>query len=162
LVTCGQRTREEAMAYFLGLFQRLERTPGSQWDGLANVCADLWPQEAMEDLWRAYDEGLIDPGSIDWEDIEDALAFGKEGAMRRARHREPLITTLAKDMGWMQCFRPVKETYELDKHLDIDPPDLLLDDLAVAPIRRTAPKIGRNEPCPCGSGKKFKKCCGSN
>jgi SEC-C motif-containing protein len=25
-----------------------------------------------------------------------------------------------------------------------------------------APKIGRNEPCPCGSGKKFKKCCGSS
>ncbi|MDH4188391.1 MAG: UPF0149 family protein [Nitrospira sp.] len=24
------------------------------------------------------------------------------------------------------------------------------------------PKIGRNEPCPCGSGKKFKKCCGAN
>ncbi|MEK9984096.1 MAG: SEC-C metal-binding domain-containing protein [Opitutae bacterium] len=22
------------------------------------------------------------------------------------------------------------------------------------------PKVGRNEPCPCGSGKKFKKCCG--
>ncbi len=26
--------------------------------------------------------------------------------------------------------------------------------------RRSAPKIGRNEPCPCGSGKKYKKCCG--
>jgi SWIM/SEC-C metal-binding protein len=24
---------------------------------------------------------------------------------------------------------------------------------------RTAPKVGRNDPCPCGSGKKFKKCC---
>ena len=23
-------------------------------------------------------------------------------------------------------------------------------------------KIGRNDPCPCGSGKKFKKCCGAN
>ncbi|MDT7520794.1 SEC-C metal-binding domain-containing protein [Rhodoferax sp. TBRC 17660] len=23
------------------------------------------------------------------------------------------------------------------------------------------PKVGRNEPCPCGSGKKFKKCCGA-
>jgi preprotein translocase subunit SecA len=23
-------------------------------------------------------------------------------------------------------------------------------------------KIGRNEPCPCGSGKKYKKCCGAN
>jgi preprotein translocase subunit SecA len=26
---------------------------------------------------------------------------------------------------------------------------------------RSAPKVGRNEPCPCGSGKKFKKCCGA-
>jgi len=28
------------------------------------------------------------------------------------------------------------------------------------PIRRKTPKIGRNDPCPCGSGKKYKKCCG--
>jgi len=26
-------------------------------------------------------------------------------------------------------------------------------------VTRTAPKIGRNDPCPCGSGKKYKKCC---
>lgn len=29
------------------------------------------------------------------------------------------------------------------------------------PIRREEPKIGRNDPCPCGSGKKYKKCCGA-
>ena len=29
------------------------------------------------------------------------------------------------------------------------------------PVRRDAPKVGRNDPCPCGSGKKFKKCCGA-
>ena len=28
------------------------------------------------------------------------------------------------------------------------------------PIEREAPKVGRNDPCPCGSGKKYKKCCG--
>ncbi len=28
------------------------------------------------------------------------------------------------------------------------------------PARRATPKIGRNDPCPCGSGKKFKQCCG--
>ena len=28
--------------------------------------------------------------------------------------------------------------------------------------RRETPKVGRNDPCPCGSGKKFKKCCGKN
>lgn len=27
---------------------------------------------------------------------------------------------------------------------------------------RSAPKVGRNDPCPCGSGKKYKKCCGAN
>ena len=27
--------------------------------------------------------------------------------------------------------------------------------------RRLSPKVGRNDPCPCGSGKKFKKCCGA-
>jgi SEC-C motif-containing protein len=29
-----------------------------------------------------------------------------------------------------------------------------------APYVRDAPRVGRNAPCPCGSGKKFKKCCG--
>src|ERR1700726_569407 len=28
------------------------------------------------------------------------------------------------------------------------------------PIRRSMPKVGRNDPCPCGSGKKYKNCCG--
>ena len=28
------------------------------------------------------------------------------------------------------------------------------------PVRKTEPKVGRNDPCPCGSGKKYKKCCG--
>jgi preprotein translocase subunit SecA len=28
-------------------------------------------------------------------------------------------------------------------------------------VRRSVPKVGRNDPCPCGSGKKYKKCHGS-
>lgn len=30
-----------------------------------------------------------------------------------------------------------------------------------APVKRDEPKVGRNDPCPCGSGKKYKKCCGT-
>ena len=33
-------------------------------------------------------------------------------------------------------------------------------DAAPVTVRRTQPKVGRNDPCPCGSGKKYKKCCG--
>ncbi|WP_339747395.1 preprotein translocase subunit SecA [uncultured Rubinisphaera sp.] len=32
----------------------------------------------------------------------------------------------------------------------------------IDPIRNTGEKVGRNDPCPCGSGKKYKKCCGAN
>ena len=38
------------------------------------------------------------------------------------------------------------------------------DGVSVAPKteKRETPKVGRNDPCPCGSGKKYKKCCGRN
>lgn len=42
----------------------------------------------------------------------------------------------------------------------------VIPDIQVASVRnepvRVEPKIGRNDPCPCGSGKKYKKCCGKN
>jgi uncharacterized protein YecA (UPF0149 family) len=33
--------------------------------------------------------------------------------------------------------------------------------VAVAAVKK-GEKVGRNDPCPCGSGKKYKKCCGAN
>jgi uncharacterized protein YecA (UPF0149 family) len=56
-----------------------------------------------------------------------------------------LIDDAEKEMSWWACF-------EENKHRKVK---LGWD----TPIRK-APKVGRNEPCPCGSGKKFKKCCG--
>jgi hypothetical protein len=42
---------------------------------------------------------------------------------------------------------------------DDEPEDRMSLDVP-APIRKTGPRVGRNDPCPCGSGKKFKKCHG--
>lgn len=161
LVVTGQRTREEVMAYFLQLFRKLERKPGAQWDGLANVCADLWPQEALAELAQAYEDDLVDPGSINWEDIERALALGQQGALEDARRGRPFITDLARDMGWMQGFHRTPPEDEQEEEYEEDLLEPLPDEYFPAPLRRTAPKVGRNEPCPCGSGKKFKKCCGA-
>jgi hypothetical protein len=47
---------------------------------------------------------------------------------------------------------------DFDDDLDADPIEI---DGPVT-IRRTEPRVGRNDPCPCGSGKKFKKCCGKS
>jgi preprotein translocase subunit SecA len=35
-------------------------------------------------------------------------------------------------------------------------------DMQVQQVVRSGEKVGRNDPCPCGSGKKYKKCCGTN
>ncbi|MEA4860557.1 MAG: SEC-C metal-binding domain-containing protein, partial [Sphaerochaeta sp.] len=36
------------------------------------------------------------------------------------------------------------------------------DHAAAVTVRRDQPKVGRNDPCPCGSGKKYKYCHGRN
>jgi len=90
------------------------------------------------------------------------LEMGKQAAMQRARYREPLITDMAEAMGWMQCFHNADSDDEPQGEPDGDLMESPSSEWATVPIRRTAPKVGRNEPCPCGSGKKFKKCCGSH
>ena len=50
-----------------------------------------------------------------------------------------------------------KESYKKYEKKQINTPALADKQ---KPMPGTAGKIGRNEPCPCGSGKKYKKCCG--
>jgi hypothetical protein len=47
-------------------------------------------------------------------------------------------------------------------HDDTDPMRYFSADSHQEPVRRYDPQPGRNQPCPCGSGKKYKKCCGSS
>jgi len=47
---------------------------------------------------------------------------------------------------------------ELDGNLMVSPSS----ERGAMPIRRTAAKVGRNDSCHCGSGKKFEKCCESH
>jgi uncharacterized protein len=65
-----------------------------------------------------------------------------------AEMREKLIVGAAA--GVMKIYRYFKTQRRLPTHS--------LGDSAT--FRRFARKVGRNEPCPCGSGKKFKQCCG--
>ena len=108
----------------------------------------------MEELGQAYDEDLPDPGVIGWDEVEEALAMGKEAAMSRLRRsRYSLVSDVHKEMSWWACFRenehpPLRDDLLLPAEYEV-----------VDPIHRTEPKVGRNDPCPCGSGKKYKKCC---
>jgi len=52
-------------------------------------------------------------------------------------------------------------TIAIQHELDHFDGKLILDyDIKAIPVKRDRKKVGRNDPCPCGSGKKYKKCCG--
>jgi len=63
-------------------------------------------------------------------------------------------TSAEEEMGWL--YHSWKEHEEMPKKVV---PELMnRHEPEVIPVR-SDPKIGRNDPCPCGSGRKFKKCC---
>jgi hypothetical protein len=140
--------------YYLWLAREgLERKHGNFWDELAACCADIEALPVFSELRRAYDEGLIDPGFMGPEELDD-IEVGPRGSFWESfRLRQLPITDVAQETSWWNCFRddPVLKA-ERDKEIaPFDPPR--------EPYRAPA-KIGRNDPCPCGSGKKYKKCCG--
>ena len=135
LVATGQKRRDEVAAYFSGLYQGgLEREPSFVWDALVSGSMDLSCTEQLADIEQAYSDELVDPEFIALRDVKEELALGPDAA-QRAMAENPyftLVNDVVREMSGWACFR--------DK-------------------RSGAVDVGRNDPCPCGSGKKYKKCC---
>src|SRR5947208_2055365 len=160
------------MAYYGSLFHKLDRTANNMWNELAVCCARLCPTEVIQDLRQAYEDNLIEPFLIRPEQIEKAFAAGRDAAMGNLKNTNPLISDAESEMSWWPCFREDEETPEKSKPALNTAPAVLYPVPAAPsspapyrierqePIRNTSSKIGRNESCPCESGKKYKKCCG--
>jgi Protein of unknown function (DUF1186)/SEC-C motif len=163
LVAAGQKSRDEIVSYFAGLFHgKLARQWSHVWDTLVSYTSDLYPAELLDDIERAYREGLVDPGFVGVDDVRRDLAMGKDRVLARLEgdpHRRLVDDTVA-EMGWWACFREgdrdrANSPGQASAHSELKPAS------ASSQIIRETPKIGRNERCPCGSGKKYKKCCGA-
>jgi hypothetical protein len=119
----------------------------------------------------AYDELGKAPHLLEGEDLEQILAerlpahFGKRDPLA-----EPVEDVLAAYLDFMRENAVVLHAFELARALAEHAPAfrarIASGELAGrAPGKKTAPfvhraeKTGRNDPCPCGSGKKFKQCC---
>ena len=157
LVATGQKTRQEVMDYFASLFRgRLERKPDYVWTSLVSRCVDLYPGEVYADIQQAYADDLIEGFVIRWEGVEEAYAMGREAALEDLvdSHRYHLITDTVAELSSWACFNkePKRSTWNQVKPVRSWP--------AEQSKPATSTKVGRNEPCPCGSGKKFKRCCG--
>jgi len=162
LVAAGQKSRDEIVSYFAGLFRgKLLRKWSHVWDTLVSYSSDLYPTELLEDIERAYEEGLIDPGYIGFDDVKRDLAMGKDRVLARLAdnpHRRLVEDTVA-EMGWWACFR--EDSQSRTRGIALASAKANLNPARSPQTKRATPKTGGNEPCPCGSGKKFKKCCGA-
>jgi hypothetical protein len=153
LVAAGQTSRDEVVSYFASLFRgRLARKWSHVWDALVSRSCDLYPAELLDDIERAYEEDLVDPSYVNLDDVKRDLAMGKDQALARLADNlhNRLVDDTVAEMGWWNCFQPSAPAKPKPAPSWVP-----------APIRNAKPKTGRNEPCPCGSGKKYKKCCGA-
>jgi hypothetical protein len=85
-VVAGMAERTETIDFLAGLLTGEEDIPGSYfWAGVANSLCDLYPDEVMDVVRTAYDDGLIIPGAITLEDFDRTLALGLEDSLANVR-----------------------------------------------------------------------------
>ncbi len=143
LVASGEKSVEEVTAYFKTLFNGgLERVFSQIWNSLVVNTARLCSNEMLDDIEKAFEDDLVEPFYVDIETAKEMLAEDHEKKLDKLSKdpRFNLINDTVNEMQRWACFRPKKPIP------------------SKSPV--TSRKVGRNEPCPCGSGKKFKKCCG--
>ena len=155
-----QMPRDTVLEYIRSLFHgKLQRTPSYAWSSLVCVVADLPAPELLEDVRQAYADGFVDTMVADLEGIERDANAPKP----RRRDRQHLITDAIAEMEWWASFHPEDSWPKKMPNTDIpmpSPPPHVPTSYAAPKPYVSEPKIGRNDRCPCGSGKKYKKCCG--
>jgi len=75
-----------------------------------------------------------------------------------------MINRVKEDTLEKLCMVRIQREEDIEQMREQTPQQFVLsrgeETTSQAPIKREAKKVGRNDPCPCGSGKKYKKCCG--
>ena len=164
LVAGGLRSREEIVTHLRGiLIEAIENRDTEGVLAAVNSLTDLYPEEAYDDIKRAYDLGLVDEFIIGLKDVDRQLARGKDHVLHRLQEETAHIEDTVERLRHWASFQPqtgkpaVNPTSQDRPPRPLPPPRLEPQ----ATIVSSEPRVGRNQPCPCGSGKKYKKCCGS-
>ena len=106
---------------------------------LVSYLVDLKAAETIDIIAKAFEKDVVDLSVMgDFEEVEIALGLRVERS------------TLPPKFGFFGFDDNIEDE---EDHNWFDIPQLSTQ------VVRTAPKVGRNDPCTCGSGKKYKKCC---
>jgi hypothetical protein len=158
----GLVTREDAIGR---LESHLKQAIGNQEEaveGLVVRLADLGAESALPLIEQAFHEDLIDEQLVSLDEVRTDV--GKADAMfdETMSSMRDVNDMVARLQDWAELTKDFDESDLADDFPETLPAvgedDYFSDN--VATVRNEGLKIGRNESCPCGSGKKHKKCCG--
>jgi hypothetical protein len=100
-------SREETLEFFGSLFKGDEARVGSDfWNGLASAMADIYPEEMMTVITKAYEDHLISPGYISQENFAITMNLGRQYAFDRVREemRRNMPEDVHEHLSWWACF----------------------------------------------------------
>jgi curved DNA-binding protein CbpA len=128
--------------------------------------------EIFRDLFRILNADFEEEGdelevaAIEYHILDDKRTFDPQ--IRRLKDEFPELYALHASFfnTALRTRDPEKLLYQLSKKIRkgrrlLNYEEEEPDPEAAATVRRDQPKVGRNDPCPCGSGKKYKRCCGA-
>jgi hypothetical protein len=161
LAATGRVARDEAEAYLLRLYDTLRPQHESfVWSGWV-LAVGLLGLEALSDVVRrAFGRGLIDPMTMRYDHFREDLGRALADPERMAGFKHDNIAPLDDAIGELSRWYAFSGAAKQDRARRIA--------REVAGVEPRTPQlpaanpfkgVGRNDPCPCGSGKKFKKCC---
>ena len=162
LAAWGELPRATVIGYLRELISgKLEREHSFVWDEIACLIADLDAGELVPLIRQPYEDGLVDPSTIGWDEIENRDSHTARPPFEEFQHRHPPITDVAHETAWWALYR---RTAVKDHGLPNTPASADQSPSRYEPPKPfvAPPKTGRNDQCPCGSGRKYKKCCGKN
>ncbi|MCB9425927.1 MAG: DUF1186 domain-containing protein [Flavobacteriales bacterium] len=110
---------------------------------------DIQGVELLPEIEKLFEQGIVSKGICgDWEEVR--VAFESPNAYDNRKEILPMSARYEMVTSTWAGYNEENDNFQLDYDA--------YDEPLVLPVR-TEPKIGRNESCPCGSGKKYKKCC---
>jgi hypothetical protein len=154
LTATGRIARDETAAYLRDLHARLQpRAESYAWSGWQQAIARLGLADLAPLVEDAFSRGWISDTILEPRDFRRDLAQAQQAADPIAafppyERDDGRLDDAAQMLSTWPMFQPPEPVRKLPP-----PPSL------GGPIRNPYRGVGRNDPCPCGSGKKFKKCC---
>ena len=161
-LTWEGRIDAKEMRAFLERFhrERLAEDEDYAWVGWQEAIALLGLTDLVPLARRAWAEGRIDEAHTEIDFFEDDLAAALRAPADRRRFEDAHlghIDDAVEALSWFQWGDD--DAAERDWETAGDDDDFLDEPDWGAPAVNPLRNVGRNDPCPCGSGRKFKKCC---